>query len=318
MKFMNKFLIVAVFAMMVTAAEDVHAFALNNGNVNQPASASSAANEASVKHVMFAKIPGSGLLFMPQLRYQTTSITDNANAANAYKVDTKSFGISLNLAYDIDDTSFGVILPYDRITRDFTEPTGFNDILSSVKDSRYGIIGFAKHAFQLDGGFSVTPSLMLSSLADKKKEIYRNPTTLNKTKGSVTTNSYGINTAFGYSQEAFQISFAIGYQYSKDNSGTVSTIDSVTPWDKQKLLRIGAKGVFQLSPQFAVGANAVWNSDSASFLKDNKMSKTYTNLGFDVTYMPNDQFGVTLGYTGLAGYTRASSSAFHLGANWEF
>jgi hypothetical protein len=214
-----------------------------------------------------------------------TEWVDNVGDENG-----KIHGFNLGLAYDVDDYTFGVILPYDYFDFD------------SLNANRIGSILFGQYHLSLTEELEATFTANLNYMF----------TDFNLGGGvsdDLNTFGGGLSTGLSYSQEAYELGCGVSYQYNKND---VDMED-----DDQHLLKTGANVGLRVTPDQVVNLFGTWTYDATNY--DTDYGDTdYFEVGTEYRANLSETWAMNVGYRKVVDLEDFDSDMIYLGSAWQF
>src|SRR6185503_19586424 len=164
------------------------------------------------------------------------------------------YSTTLQTSWDIDNFSFGVLIPYDYLS------------LRALDAHRVGAVLYGQYRT------AVTPELSAVFVVNGNY-LY---TAIDNNIRDVNTFGGGVSVALQVDQEHFLAGGALSYQYNVDDSDSVN--------DHQHLLKIGGNLGFRLGTNAVVNTFGTWTQDVTSYREvgQDTSSKGYLDLGIEL------------------------------------
>ncbi|OHB26574.1 MAG: hypothetical protein A2X84_13155 [Desulfuromonadaceae bacterium GWC2_58_13] len=198
-------------------------------------------------------------------------------------------GFNLGLAYDVDNYTFGLILPYDYFDFD------------SFTANRIGAIFFGQYHLgiseELEATFTGNLNYMFTDFS-----ILGQDDDLNTYGG-------GLSAGLRYSQEAYELGCGISYQYNQDD---VDLDD-----DDQHLIKTGANIGFHLTPNQVVNLFGIWTYDATDYKYDYG-DTDYFEIGTEYRANLSETWAMNIGYRKVVDLEDFDSDMVYLGTAWQF
>lgn len=227
-----------------------------------------------------AKAANRARLLDAQLRYEHVDFDSNTVANIS--------GISLGIATDKDNFTYGAYLPYDYVR-----------LKNSDFDMhRVGLILFGQYNLELSDNLQSTFTLNL-------------PYTRMDFTGTGDVNVYGGGGGVNLTYDSGVIvpSVAVQYQYSKtDQDGD----------NYQHLIATGGNVGFRVGEMIVLNCFGIWNHDASSYLSDNNGDRDYFDVGGEIKYNVTETFSLDLGYKKVLGLHKVDSDMVYLGSIGNF
>ena len=205
-------------------------------------------------------------------------------------VEGNIFSTQAHLLWDVQDYSFGVLMPFDIMA------------LDDVDVQRFGLIGFGQYRFL------VTNRALLTSTVNANYAYAAvdapNQSNLNIFGG-------GLSVALSVDQDRFVGGGAVSYQFHIDDSDREN--------DTQHLLKIGAQAGFRVVEKAAITLSGTLNYDMTNYQDTVRDVDPLTfDLGLEAAWSLSDRWTLTGGYTKGLGFDDFDSDKFLVGASWRF
>jgi len=195
-------------------------------------------------------------------------------------------GLSIGLAWDVDNLSYGFIVPYDNAD------TNGGDI------NRFGAVGFVQYSMSLaeDFGLMFTGNLNHMFVDTEGKDV------------SVFGGGPSVSVTYSGS-EVVEPSLVLAYQYSTD--------DTDSAFDYQHLIKTGVNAGFRIRENAVVNVFGIWNYDASDYMDDND-SRSYFDAGLEVGYLISETWSLSLGYKAVLEIENYESDTIYLGTLIRF
>jgi len=204
-------------------------------------------------------------------------------------LDGDSYATHLQLAWDRDRISFGVLLPYDFLA------------LKSFDAHMVGLVPFVQYRL---------PVSALSTVAFTVNGQYAH-TTLTNHFEDLNTLGGGISLSVTRDHEVVLLRGALSYQYNQDATGQ--------PNNYQHLLKFGADVGVRLGRQAMVTLCSAWNSDPTHYTNVVTPSQNnYVDLGLEAGLSLSTTWKLTGGYKTMLGLTHFASHQVFVGSLVRF
>jgi len=235
--------------------------------------------------------------------------------------DGSSLSVALKLIWEADRFSFGVLIPYDRLSLDAFDANRIGTILFSKYDIPLNdmfTLGFNvngiyiynkidsnidnivfKDFHTLGGNISITLSF------DQKGEFYR----------AITTEQLKISTL------SFIGSIVLSYQLNKDDATREDDENGrvVTEVDAQHLVMLGANVGIRIGSNFALILYGTWNYDATTYKGSLRgTDDNYVDVLFEGVWNLSQRWKITSGYKKVLGYEDLDADQLFLGATLRF
>jgi hypothetical protein len=199
------------------------------------------------------------------------------------------YSTTLHTAWDINNFSFGVLVPYDYLA------------LHALDAHRTGAILYGQYRL------AVTPELSVVFLANSN---YLH-TAINHSFRDVNTFGGGVSVSLQADQDRVLLGGTISYQYNADDSNDVN--------DHQHLFKVGGNVGFRLGTNAVVNAFGTWTQDVTDYrnvVQDS--SKGYLDLGIEMGLSLSKTWKINGGYKKILGLTDFDSNTVFLGTLFQF
>lgn len=209
-------------------------------------------------------------------RYETAGPDDDK---------TDIVGVSVGLAWDVDNISYGFVVPYDNVG------------LDSGEINRIGVIGFIQYSMPLAEDFNMGLTANLNWMfAD--------------TETNVTILGGGPSFSLTYTGgETLEPSVVVSYQYSTD--------DTDSEFDYQHLIKTGANIGIRAGENAALNIFGIWNYDASDYMDDSDNRDSF-DAGAELQYYLSDTWSLNLGYKAVLGIDNYESNTVYLGTLIRF
>ena len=200
------------------------------------------------------------------------------------------YSTTLQTSWDIDNFSFGVLVPYDYLS------------LRALDAHRTGAVLYGQYRT------AVTPELSAVFVVNGNY-LY---TAINRDIRDVNTFGGGVSVALQVDQEHFLAGGALSYQYNADDSDSVN--------DYQHLLKIGGNLGFRLGTNAVVNTFGTWTQDVTNYrdIGQDTSSKGYLDLGIELGWSLSRTWKINGGYKKILGLADLDSNAVFLGTLVRF
>jgi hypothetical protein len=205
-------------------------------------------------------------------------------------IEGNIFSTQAQLLWDVQDYSFGALMPFDIMS------------LDDVDVQRFGLIGFGQYRFL------VTTRTLLTSTVNANYSYAAidapNQSGLNIFGG-------GLSVALRVDQDRFVGGGAMSYQFHID--------DSQGDNDTQHLLKVGAQAGLRVVEQAAITLSGTLNYDMTDYQDTVRDVDPPTfDLSLELAWSLSDRWTLTGGYTKGLGFDDFDSDKVFLGASWRF
>jgi hypothetical protein len=205
-------------------------------------------------------------------------------------IEGNIFSTQAHLLWDVQDYSFGVLMPFDVMD------------LDDLDVQRFGMIGFGQYRFL------VTTRALLTSTVNANYSYAAidapNQSDLNIFGG-------GLSVALSVDQDRFVGGGAMSYQFHVDDSDRDN--------DTQHLLKIGAQAGLRVVEQAAITLLGTLNYDLTDYQDTVRDVDALTfDLSLEFAWSLDARWTLTGGYTKGFGFDDFDSETFFLGASWRF
>lgn len=200
------------------------------------------------------------------------------------------FSTQAQLLWDVQDYSFGVLMPLDIME------------LDEVDVQRFGLIGFGQYRFL------VNRRTLLTSTVNANYSYAAidapNQSDLNIFGG-------GLSVALSVDQDRFVGGGAMSYQFHIDDSDRDN--------DTQHLLKIGAQAGLRVVEQAAITLSGTLSYDMTDYQDTVRDVDQLTfDLSLEAAWSLSDRWTLSGGYTKALGFDDFNSDKVFLGASWRF
>ena len=223
---------------------------------------------------------------------QTVAATVRYEKADFEKFDNDGdiYGLNLGYAVDIDNMTFGVLIPYDHLDFDFFD------------GDRLGAILYGQYHHDLNDQTSMAVTV-------NANYMYTDLDIDNFGSEDVNTYGGGISGSFTYDGDVFVPSFGISYQYNKDDSDVKD--------DDQHLIKAGTNLGFRVKDNMVFNCFGVWNIDVTSYDNDPD-DDDYFEVGLELNAYLSETWSLSGGYKKVIDLDDFDSDQVYLGAVWKF
>lgn len=198
-------------------------------------------------------------------------------------------GFNLGLAYDVDNFTFGVMVPYDYFNFD------------SFTANRIGSILFGQYHLSLTEELEATLTANLNYMFTDFR-IFGQDDDLNTYGG-------GLSAGLRYSQELYELGCGISYQYNQDD---VDLED-----DSQDLVKVGANVGYRVTPDQVVNLFGTWTYDATDYKYDYG-DTDYFEIGTEYRGNFTETWALNVGYRKIVDLEDYDSDMVYLGTTWQF
>lgn len=190
-------------------------------------------------------------------------------------------GVTLGMAFDTEDFSWGFLIPYDHMDMDL------------YNADRVGAILFGQYG------------MPVGEMGEAAMTVYGDYMYFDPDKGE-NINYYGGGVGFSYTMDRgiWVPGIAIGYQFTAD--------DSDISQDKQHLVKLGANVGIRTGDRAVVNLFGFYNNDMTSDVPQG-FDNTFYDAGAEVGYSITDTWGLNFGYKKVFGITNYDSDMVYLG-----
>ncbi|MDD2365326.1 MAG: hypothetical protein PHN84_04110 [Desulfuromonadaceae bacterium] len=214
--------------------------------------------------------------------------TEFVDKNNDYKGQV--YGMNLGLAYDLDDFTVGVILPYQHFDYNILDA------------DRIGTIFFGQYIVPLGDELSV-------AFTGNMNYLY-NYLSYNK-GGHDKRNMFGAGLSSGlqYNSDLLELGVGATYQYNKDNSNQAD--------DYQLLVKTGANAGVRIGNNQVASVNIAYTGDVTNY-KAKPEDQNYYEVGGEYRVNVSETWGLNLGYKKTLGLYKYRSDLVYLGSAVHF
>lgn len=198
-------------------------------------------------------------------------------------------GFNLGLAYDVENLTFGLIVPYDYFDFD------------SFTANRIGSIFYGQYHLGLTEELEATFTANLNYMFTDFRILGQDD--------DLSTYGGGLSAGLRYSQEAYELGCGVSYQYNQDD---VDIED-----DDQHLVKAGANVGFRVSPDHVVNVFGTWNYDVTDYTYDLE-DDDYFEIGTEYRANFSDTWALNVGYRKVVDLEDYDSDMVYLGTTWQF
>lgn len=198
-------------------------------------------------------------------------------------------GFNLGLAYDVDNFTFGVMLPYDYFDFD------------SFTANRIGSILFGQYHLSLTEELEATLTANLNYMFTDFRILGQDD--------DLNTYGAGLSAGLRYSQELYELGCGVSYQYSQDD---VDLDD-----DSQDLVKLGANVGYRVTPDQVVNLFGTWTYDATNY-KHDYGDTDYFEIGTEYRANFSDTWALNVGYRKVVDLEDYDSDMVYLGTTWQF
>jgi hypothetical protein len=198
-------------------------------------------------------------------------------------------GFNLGLAYDMDNFTFGVMLPYDYFNFD------------SFTANRIGSILFGQYHLSLTEDLEATLTANLNYMFTDFRILGRDD--------DLNTYGGGLSAGLRYSQELYELGCGVSYQYNQDD---VDLAD-----DSQDLVKVGANVGYRVTPDQVVNLFGTWTYDATDYKYDYG-DTDYFEIGTEYRANFSDTWALNVGYRKVVDLEDYDSDMVYLGTSWQF
>ena len=265
------------------------------GSIAVPASAAAAVSNLIFNNLVVPTVPTQQTQEKQAQQKAKQKVRAFGSSLQAEWVDVAGedgniYGLNLGYATDIDDYTFGVMVPYDRMNFD------------SFDADRIGAILFGQYHRSIsdDLNMSVTTNLNYMYTAYEYDS---------GTDDEVNTVGIGLSTSLNYIQENYELGGGVSWQYNQDD---VDVAD-----DEQHLLKLGGNCGFHINQQSVVNLSVTWNYDVTDYTNDYG-DDNYFELGTEYQADFTDTWALNIGYRKVVALKNYESDLVYLGSIWQF
>jgi len=199
--------------------------------------------------------------------------------------DTDIYGLSIGLAWDVDNISYGFVIPYDYME------------VGGVDTHRIGTIGFIQYHKPLLEDFTLGLTANLTYMY------------LDLDGSNIQAYGGGPSVSITYEKgDLFIPSLAVSYQYTTDDSGSSN--------DYQHLVKIGLNLGFRAGEDAVVNLFGIWNRDVSSYMEDR--TNSFGDVGIEAHYNISETFTLSGGFKTVVGYEDFDANTIYLGGLIRF
>jgi hypothetical protein len=200
------------------------------------------------------------------------------------------YSTQAHLLWDIDDYSFGALIPYEYVDLD-----GF-DV------QRFALMGFGQYRFLVNARTLLTYTVNANYAYAAVDAT-----------GADNLNIFGggLSVSLTVDQDMFVGGGAVSYQFHIDDSDRDN--------DQQHLIKIGANAGLRLAEHAAVTLFGVFNYDPTSYKNTVRdVDQTYLDLGLELAWSLSPTWKITGGYKKVIGLDHFDSDRIFLGTLLRF
>ena len=225
-------------------------------------------------------------LFGGQIRYERVDLSNQTGR----DLDGDIYSTNLKMLWEIEDFSFGFLIPYD-----------FMD-LDSLNVHRIGTVAFGQYDLDLRDdltlGFTVNGNYLHTAIDTSDID-------------DVNTFGGGVSASLTLDRDLFVFGGAVSYQFHADDSDRDN--------NKQHLLKIGTLAGLRLGDRAAVTLFSTLNYDATDYTNTlREVDDTYFDLGFEVAWSLSSTWHLTGGYKKVLGLEDFDSDMVFLGTLLRF
>ena len=204
-------------------------------------------------------------------------------------LDGDSYTTNLQLAWDMDRFSFGVLVPYDFLA------------LESFDAHIVGLVPFVQYRLPVSAVYTV---------AFTANGNYTH-TAINNHFEDLNTYGGGVSLSVTRDAGLLVVRGALSYQYNRDDTGQTN--------NQQHLLKFGADVGVRLGRQAIVTLFGAWNYDPTSYTNVvTKSDDNYFDLGLEAGLSLSTTWKLTGGYKTVLGLDHFASHQVFLGSLFRF
>jgi hypothetical protein len=204
--------------------------------------------------------------------------------------DGNIYSTNLHLAWDLDNFSFGVLIPYDFLD------------LDSFDAHRIGTIAYGQYHFPL--GRPTTLSLTVNGNHTFTAIAHRALSDVNTFGG-------GIGLSLTLDKDLFVGSAALSYQANVDDSGSVN--------NQQHLLKLGATAGVRLGASAVLTLFGSFTQDLTDYTETfTSIDKDYGDIGIEFSWSLSSTWRFTGGYKKILGLQDFDSHLVFIGTLLRF
>ena len=200
------------------------------------------------------------------------------------------YGVNLGVAFDNDQLTYGLMLPYDYIDFD------------SFDGHRVGLIGFTQYSLPLNQTLSASFTGHINYCYTDLDFDFVDADEVNLFGG-------GLGAAITYDNDIFIFSAGTSYLYNTD--------DSDADDDEQHLIKTGINAGVRNGDNGVINLFAVWNADVTDYDND-PADDDYYEVGCEGSLTLTDTFGLSLGYKKVLELEDFDADEIYLGSTWKF
>ena len=198
-------------------------------------------------------------------------------------------GFNLGLAYDVENFTFGVMVPYDYFDFD------------SFTANRIGSILFGQYHLSLTEVLEATFTANLNYMFTDFRILGQDD--------DLNTYGAGLSAGLRYSQELYELGCGVSYQYNQDD---VDLDD-----DSQDLVKLGANVGYRVTPDQVVNLFGTWTYDATNYKYDYG-DTDYFEIGTEYRANFSDTWALNVGYRKVVDLEDYDSDMVYLGTTWQF
>jgi len=204
-------------------------------------------------------------------------------------LDGNSYATNLQLAWDLDRVSFGVLLSYDFLA------------LTSFDAHIVGLVPYVQYHLPVSAIYTV-------ALTVNGNYAY---TALNEHFGDWNTYGGGVSLSVTRDHDILVVRGALSYQYNQDDTANTN--------DHQHLLKFGTDVGVRIGREAIVTLFGVWNYDPTAYKNVVHPSKNnYVDLGLEGGVSLSKTWKLTGGYKTVLGLTHFDSHQVFVGSLFRF
>lgn len=200
------------------------------------------------------------------------------------------YGMSLGLAYDFDNFTVGVMLPYQHFDYNIL----YGDRIGTVFFGQYNIPVGKELNFSLTGNLN-----WLNNNVDYKLGGNQNDNTLGG----------GISTGVQYALEKIELGAGFTYQFNQDDSRQTD--------NSQHLLKMGTSAGLRIGNDQVASINFAYTNDPTTY-KVKPNDQDYYEVGGDYRNNLSDTWGLNIGYKKTIGLRNYKSDLVYFGSAVHF
>lgn len=198
-------------------------------------------------------------------------------------------GFNLGLAYDVENFTFGVMLPYDYFNFD------------SFTANRIGSILFGQYHLSLTEELEATFTANLNYMFTDFRILGQDD--------DLNTYGGGLSAGLRFSQELYELGCGVSYQYNQDD---VDFED-----DSQDLVKVGANVGYRVTPDQVVNLFGTWTYDATDYTYDYG-DTDYFEIGTEYRANFSETWALNVGYRKVVDLEDYDSDMVYLGSTWQF